>query len=149
MNDESMVAKLAALVGASEDELRVELGGDSFAARPEGTEGKLPPQEPWKNVEFENGWSNIGAGDQTAQFVKDVLGWVCIRGIIHGGLLTKSAFKLPPLYRPGEAEEFVCLCEGGPLAWINVIPATGECVVEGSAGAKSATFMAIRFWPEK
>lgn len=54
----------------------------------------------WTSVSFSNSWANFGLGFETAQYYKDVLGFVRIRGLIKSGSVGSAAFTLPVGYRP-------------------------------------------------
>lgn len=61
---------------------------------------------------FTNSWTNFGAGWQAAQFWRDPLGWVHLRGIIKSGVVGSAAFTLPPGYRPIGNETYVVRSNG-------------------------------------
>lgn len=55
----------------------------------------------WTSVSFTNSWANA-AGYSTAQYRKDALGFVHMKGVIDTGTPAASAFTLPAGYRPGQ-----------------------------------------------
>lgn len=57
----------------------------------------------WTPVTFLNAWTNFGAGYAPAEYTKDALDRVYIRGLITGGANGTVAFNLPAGYRPSSA----------------------------------------------
>jgi hypothetical protein len=60
-------------------------------------------QETWHDLGLVNGWVNVGDGNATAQYMKDEMGFVHIKGYIKGGLTAYGnwiAYPLPSGYRP-------------------------------------------------
>lgn len=55
----------------------------------------------WVTPTLINSWSNFGSGYETAAYLKDILGFVHLKGVITGGASTSVAFVLPAGYRPG------------------------------------------------
>jgi len=68
---------------------------------------KLNNRDAWKSAVFENGWVNIGSPFNNAEYMRDALGFVHLRGYISSGTMATSAFTLPVNYRPGSDELFV------------------------------------------
>ncbi len=59
-------------------------------------------------VGFKNSWANTG-GQQAAQFSKDPIGRVHIRGVIDTGSVPSVAFTLPAGYRPPTIAHFAVI----------------------------------------
>jgi hypothetical protein len=57
-------------------------------------------QTPWISPVFQNAWINYGNNYEPAGYMRDVYGFVTLKGMIYNGLLTKAAFILPAGYRP-------------------------------------------------
>ena len=57
-------------------------------------------QEPWTNAALIAPWANYGPGWGGAQFMKDSLGFVRLRGLIKSGPPGSNIFSLPGGYRP-------------------------------------------------
>jgi hypothetical protein len=64
-------------------------------------------QEAWINAVLQNGWKNT-AGFATAQYMKDELGFVHIKGVVDSGTTTAGTviLTLPAGYRPKEKNIF-------------------------------------------
>lgn len=58
------------------------------------------PQENWTAPSLENSWVNYGGGYQDAEYMKDSLGFIHLRGLIKDGTVNNTAFTLPDGYRP-------------------------------------------------
>lgn len=77
---------------------------DNFDALAKATSSTTTP---WTAVTaFLNGWVNFGGADQVAQYRKDSLGQVHVRGIIKNGTIGLAAFTLPVGYRPLATQRF-------------------------------------------
>lgn len=62
-----------------------------------------PENRTWSNFVFQNGWSNYGGDNPTAQYLKDINGRVHIRGTVKSGTTTFGTVMvgtLPVGYRP-------------------------------------------------
>lgn len=58
----------------------------------------------WTAPTLLNSWANAGGGGATAGYIKDVLGFVHLRGRISGGANSTVAFALPAGFRPGSVD---------------------------------------------
>jgi len=124
------------------------------------TSNSIVPPEGWHEVGapgeagFQNGWSNAGAGFESAAFYKDHEGGVHLKGVVSGGGAA-IVFQLPPGYRPAPsrqlAQPVVCSgpgCEDGQglllIFGSGLAPEVdGALVVPGeTAGFDGVTFRA-------
>jgi hypothetical protein len=62
--------------------------------------GVLTVQPPWNNVSYVNSWTTFNASFEDAQYMKDTLGFVHVRGIVKDGTSGTTVFTLPAGYRP-------------------------------------------------
>jgi hypothetical protein len=66
-------------------------------------------QEAWHDLTLVEGWANSGGNTQKAQYMKDELGYVHIKGVIQNGNNGNGSWICSPLpvgYKP--AESFYC-----------------------------------------
>jgi microcystin-dependent protein len=73
----------------------------------------LTPVTTWADVPLEGAWQNYGSGYPPAQFAKDSLGNVELRGRARYGSLAVPIGTLPEGFRPEYAEEFLVPCAAG------------------------------------
>jgi hypothetical protein len=90
---------------------------------------------------FANGWHNSTAPDRPAQFRKDALGQVVLRGYVTAGTGGTTAFTLPAGYCPTAQVAVASMSNG----WVQVSPACNVTASSGTWGA--ATMDAVRFEP--
>jgi hypothetical protein len=64
-------------------------------------------QPVWTKADLENKWINYNSSYNPAGFFKDSLGIVHLRGLVKGGIIGQTIFKLPAGYRPSFRELFV------------------------------------------
>lgn len=69
---------------------------------------RIPEQEGWNAVTFENSWDNVGGAYYEAAYKQDIYGVVRLRGRIDTGTSGTACFPLPEGYRPNGTIEFVC-----------------------------------------
>lgn len=89
--------------------------GATGATGPQGPAGTAPAPEAWHVVgsagepAFENGWANYADGYAVAQFRKDALGDVHLRGGVTQPTDGSGSvvFTLPPGYRPADGQNEV------------------------------------------
>lgn len=92
-------------------------------------------QETWKDLTLINGWINYGEGQATAQYMKDDLGFVHIKGLVKSGITSAGDWvcaALPAGYRPKEELMFSCATANGATVTGDaniVIPPTGAIVM--------------------
>lgn len=68
----------------------------------------------WNNVgSFSNSWVNYGGSEPVAQYGKDGLGRLFLKGTIKSGTTGATAFTLPAGYRPSEKKTLLALSSGG------------------------------------
>lgn len=67
----------------------------------------------WTAPTLINSWANIGGAAAPAGYLKDALGFVHFRGVVHSGTSGTVAFVLPVGFRPGFQDQYPVL-EGGP-----------------------------------
>jgi hypothetical protein len=90
------------------------------------------------NASLINGWGNYGNGYQTAQYMKDPLGYVHIRGSIKPGTNKAVAFILPAGYRPSSKLWYTVSAGTKQLANIEIRP-TGEVWID----SESTTYVSL------
>lgn len=89
-------------------------------------------QEAWQTPTLINSWVNFGGGFNTAQYFKDEVGIVHLKGLIKTGTLASAAFVLPVGYRPVLDGYYGTICAGDIASRLvigsngNVIPSTGS-----------------------
>lgn len=74
-----------------------------------------------------NGWVNFGSGGENAQYCKDVMGWVHLRGLIRNGTLGLSAFTLPVGFRPAAPNLFMRVSSNDTSGQVKITSA-GEVI---------------------
>lgn len=98
--------------------------------------------EVWNAVTFANGWSNLGANWDTAQYRKYPDNTVMLRGVVTGGTKTDATVMttLPVGYRPAKDMIFpVGNGSGGTVANPNIrIFSNGQVQIFGMAAATTA-----------
>ncbi|MCP4710447.1 MAG: hypothetical protein GY869_17630 [Planctomycetes bacterium] len=57
-------------------------------------------QQSWQTPAFQNSWINYGSGYNPAQYFKDSMGIVHLRGLVKNVTLGQTVFTLPAGYRP-------------------------------------------------
>lgn len=97
----------------------------------------------WTNVTFSGTWANFGGGVSTAQYVKDALGFVHLKGFIKDGAVPSAAFTLPAGYRPALTSEFGTTTASAH-ATIEVGADGVTTVVSGSAAGTSLESIIFR-----
>jgi hypothetical protein len=93
-------------------------------------------QEAWKDLTLINGWVNYGGVQATAQYMKDELGFVHIKGLIKGGITSAGDWicaALPVGYRPKEELMFSCATANGSTVTgdANLVLQTTGAIVMG------------------
>jgi hypothetical protein len=76
-------------------------------------------EEDWKDVRFQNNWTNYGESYNPAGYVKDEIGRVHLRGLVKGGAVNKAVFELPETYRPKFREIFIAK-SGGAMTRVDI-----------------------------
>jgi hypothetical protein len=88
-------------------------------------------QPPWNTVStgvgFQNSWTTFNASFEDAQFMKDTLGFVHVRGIIKDGTSGTTAFTLPVGYRALKTMEIPAITIAGVVGF-TYIYANGDVV---------------------
>lgn len=64
------------------------------------------------NAQFTGTWVNFGGTNESAQYMKDTMGFVHLGGIVKTGTIGTSIFTLPVGYRPEEAKVFAVASNG-------------------------------------
>lgn len=80
--------------------------GPAGPAGPQGPVGGVAQAEKWQALNFQNNWSNFGAGYEAGGFRKDASGTVQLRGVVKRNAGANVIATLPPGYRPGAVEVF-------------------------------------------
>ena len=94
---------------------------------------RVAQQEPWTTASLVNGWQHY-PGWGPAGFMKDSLGFVHLRGLLHLGTMGQVAFTLPVGYRP-EIHYLHCLTTGIELTGrINVFSDGTVVMAAGNNG---------------
>lgn len=106
----------------TESKLGKEAVSTAKIAKEAVTATKLAKQEAWNAATLKNSWTVFSA--RTPAYVKDLLGWVHMRGQVTGGITEKTVTELPAGYRPGFTQVF-------PMSAVGTL-ATGAWVVEAS-----------------
>lgn len=98
---------------------------------------------------FMNGWLNYGTPFNNAEFYKDPLGVVHLRGLIKNGTLNTVAFVLPAGYRPVTTYMFwQCSFLGSYISARIDIGATGNVLITTQAGNGFISLDGITFKAE-
>ena len=92
------------------------------------TAAKMEAQEAWQEVgsigkaAFQNGWSNYGNGFDTVAYMKDTLGFVHIKGLVRGGIISEdvAVFTLPIGYRPALKQILAGVSPDPTLGRVNI-----------------------------
>jgi hypothetical protein len=64
------------------------------------------------NAVFSGTWVNFGGTNESAQYMKDLMGFVHIGGVVKSGTIGTVIFTLPAGYRPEEAKIFAVASNG-------------------------------------
>jgi hypothetical protein len=106
-----------------------------------GTQATVPPTITWTAATYQNSWVSFNAGTHyVAEYYKDALGWVHIRGTISTGTTGTVAFTLPVGFRPTKAMNFPITTSGGH--GFMGIATNGEATIVAVTG-NASTFSAI------
>jgi hypothetical protein len=99
----------------------------------------------WVSATLTSGWTNA-AGYQVAQYAKDSLGFVVLRGNVTGGSTGSGAtiLTLPTGFRPAANERFTTASAAGTATL--EIQTDGRVVPYSATGAQ-ASLSGIRLWP--
>lgn len=73
---------------------------------------------------FSNSWINYGGAEQAAEYCKDGMGFVHLRGIIKSGTVDSSAFTLPAGYVPQAMVRFSVISNSA-IGYVGIL-ASGE-----------------------
>lgn len=96
--------------------------------------------EEWREVGatgqpgFQNSWVNFAAGNETAGFMKDALGFVHLKGLIKSGTQGTVAFTLPEGYLPSLYLHFAIL-SNNILGRVTVDTSGNVAINEGGIGS--------------
>lgn len=111
------------------------------------TAAKLAKVEAFKAPTFKNSWVNVGGEQTPAGYMKDLLGFVHLRGLISTGASGKAAFELPVGYRPGKNEFFVAIAGASTIAEIGLTSA-GVLTPVGTKVSEYVSLSGIAFYGE-
>jgi hypothetical protein len=100
----------------------------------------------WVSATLTSGWTNT-AGYQVAQYAKDSLGFVVLRGNVTGGSTgsTATILTLPVGFRPAATDRFTT-ASGTGTATIDV-QADGRVVPTAVTNTANVGLSGIRLWP--
>ena len=99
------------------------------------TAAKIEEQEAWINVTYTNSWVDYDTTYGGAQYMKDSLGFVHIRGLVKNGSAANAAiFTLPVGYRPNKQ----CLFASVANAALCRIDVSAVGVVNAASGGSTA-----------
>lgn len=106
-------------------------------------------QPAWTAATLLHGWANFGAGNADAQFYKDSLGVVRLRGVIKSGTTTPGTtiFTLPAGYRPVVNNPVACTANGAHCEL--TINASGNVDTAAGASAVYTSLAGITFRAEQ
>jgi hypothetical protein len=93
--------------------------------------------------DFENSWAARHDGHRAPSFFRDSDGFVVLQGGIAGGSVGKSAFTLPPSYRPEARLEFTAPSDGG--IGLVTVDARGEVTPVSPSSIAYVSLDGIRF----
>lgn len=106
----------------------------SFVLLRDGLPGRQASDLKWIAPTLINAWANTGAGNLSAGYLKDALGFVRLRGEIKTGAIPSIAFQLPAGYRPTGSHTQVTVCAGPTLGYI-VVDTSGNVSVQAGNNA--------------
>ena len=91
-------------------------------------------QPPWIAPTLLNAWVNYGLGYATAGYMKDSMGFVHIKGLIKGGVVTTNTviLTLPVGYRPAENGCFTMYSNDGAIGTAQVFSNGEVKIITGS-----------------
>jgi hypothetical protein len=118
----------------------------------------LPAAEAWTNInapagggtEFQNSWENYNvATHDIAQFRKNQLGEVVVKGLVKNGVIGSAVFTLPANYRPSKHTYFPSVAFENPNWDFSLIyvDSNGDVIVYGTTYNDAVTLTSIRFTP--
>ena len=108
----------------------------------------FPTEENWHNIgdtlepSFQNSWDNYNNGFGVARFKKDVYGWVCLEGMIVGGIRGAIAFTLS--YHLNSKKQFNFYGDDGVIGRID-IDTNGNVYINAPSIAIAVCMDGIRF----
>lgn len=93
-------------------------------------------QEAWKDLTLINSWVNYGGDQATAQYMKDELGFVHLKGLIKGGITSAGDWicaAMPVGYRPKAEHMSSCATANGSTVTgdANLVVQTTGAIVMG------------------
>lgn len=106
-----------------------------------------PTPASWLVPTLINSWANNGGGFETIGYLKDSLGFVHLKGVIHAGTTSTVAFILPAGYRPG-ATTFSATAIGSGVAGQLEIDVSGNATPFHSGGVTSVGLSGTTFLAE-
>lgn len=112
-------------------------------------QSQLPAIETFKavgatgNAQFANSWVNYSGSDAAAAYMKDLSGFVHLKGTVKSGTLNSVIFTLPAGYRPQEYENFAVVCNGA-FGVINIAP-SGDVKMQAGGSNAYITLSGITF----
>lgn len=97
----------------------------------------------WIAPTLVNSWVNVGGTAATAGYLKDPIGFVHLRGRIHGGTSGSTAFTLPAGYRPSATDYYSGVIATGASPGYVVIEADGTVLVGSGSGSTADNSLAV------
>lgn len=107
-------------------------------------------QEPWQPAKYVNGWARYHATWPNAEYFKDSLGIVHVRGMIKAPKTSvgRVVFMLPAGYRPVQQELFGVACAPNPPNSARVdIRADGALILSACSDPRWISLAGITFQP--
>lgn len=100
-------------------------------------------QQAWQTPTLLNSWTNHSASYASAQYMKDSLGFVHIKGLVKGGANGSIIFTLPAGYRPLESQYIGPQSTGGTGYADLVLESTGNLKPFNIGSANVTTYMSL------
>lgn len=91
----------------------------------------------WTTASLVNSWENFGSGFANAEYMKDSLGFVHLRGFVKSGTVGATIFTLPSGYRTASVVTFATVCNNGSSDVLGRIQIDSVGKVELSSGSNN------------
>lgn len=95
----------------------------------------------WVNLGLVNSWANCGGPNATAQYMKEMNGWVEVRGCVSGGSSGSVIATLPEGFRPARFEAFPVGTDSG----YGLLTVGTDGSISHNTGGTKSFYIAVRF----